>query len=126
MLSLRSPNKLYITFISFFLLLCSDYVADLIKKLELCLTLVSVLLKTRFGPAQISAQNRYTMSKTPRINPCKHESLRTDIGNDKIWESNNVKLLEVSIDRDLKFNGHMLNICSKANRKLTILSRMFK
>ena len=45
---------------------------------------------------------------------------------DKIWELNNVKLLGVNIDRDLKFNGHMLNICSKANRKLTILSRMFK
>ena len=25
-------------------------------------------------------------------------------------------------DRDLKFNGHMLSICSEANRKLTILS----
>ena len=45
---------------------------------------------------------------------------------DKISELNNVKLLGVNIDRDLKFNGHMLNICSKANRKLTILSRMFK
>ena len=56
----------------------------------------------------------------------KHESLWTDIGNDKIWESNNVKLLEVNIDKDLKFNWHMLNICNKANRKLTILSRVFK
>ena len=56
----------------------------------------------------------------------KHESLWTDIGNDKIWESNNVKLLGVNIDRDLKFNWHMLNICSKANRKLTILNRVSK
>ena len=32
-----------------FLLLCSDYVADLIKKLELCLIVLSVLLKTKFG-----------------------------------------------------------------------------
>ena len=56
----------------------------------------------------------------------KHESLWTDIGNDKLWESNNVKLLRVNMDRDLKFNGHMLDICSKANRKLTILSRMLK
>ena len=40
----------------------------------------------------------------------KHESLWTDIWNDKIWESNNVKLLGVNIDRDLKFNGCMLNI----------------
>ena len=47
-------------------------------------------------------------------------------GNDKIWESNNVKLLGENINRDMKFNGHMLNICGKANRKQTIFSRMFK
>ena len=56
----------------------------------------------------------------------KHESLWANIGIDKIWESDNVKLLGVNIDRGLKFNGPMLNICSKANRKLTILSRMSK
>ena len=56
----------------------------------------------------------------------KHESLWTDIWNDKKWESNNVKFLGVNIGRDLKFNWHMLNICSKTSRKLTILSRMFK
>ena len=37
-----------------------------------------------------------------------------------------MNLLGVNVDRDWKVNGHMLNICSKANRKLTILSRMFK
>ena len=56
----------------------------------------------------------------------KHESPWTDIGIDKIWELNNVKLFGVNVDRDLKFNRHMLDICSKAIRKLTILSRMFK
>ena len=39
---------------SIFSLLCSDYVPDLIKKLELCLTVLSVLLKIWFGHAQIS------------------------------------------------------------------------
>lgn len=33
-----------------------------------------------------------------------------------------MKLLGVNIDRYLKFNGYMLSICSKADRKL----RMFK
>ena len=56
----------------------------------------------------------------------KQESLWADIGNDRIWESNYVKLLGINIDRSLKFDFHMLNVCSKANRKLTILSRMFK
>ena len=39
-----------------------------------------------------------------------------------------VKLCQVSwnIDRSLKIDFHMLKVCIKANRKLTILSRMFK
>ena len=53
-----------------FLLLCSDYVADLIKKLKLCLTVVSVLLKIRFEHAQISVPKiGIPMSKTACINP---------------------------------------------------------
>ena len=51
-------------------LLCLDYVVDLIKKLELCLTVVSVLLKIRFGHAQISVSKiGILMSKTACINP---------------------------------------------------------
>ena len=54
-----------------FLLLCSDYVADLIEKLELCLTVVSVLLKIRFGHTQISMPKiGILMSKTACINLC--------------------------------------------------------
>ena len=41
-----------------------------------------------------------------------------------IWESNDVKLLGVTIDRDLKFDKHVLKLCSKANQKLSALSRM--
>ena len=55
----------------------------------------------------------------------KHESLWTGIGNDRKWESNNVKLLGVNIGSDWEFNEHMLNICSKANRK-PIVSGIFK
>ena len=56
----------------------------------------------------------------------KYESLWVDTRNDRMWESNYVKLLVINIDRSLKFDFHMLKVCSKANRKLTILSRMFK
>ena len=56
----------------------------------------------------------------------KHESLWADIGNDRIREPNYVKLLRITINRSLKFDFHMLEVCSKANRKLTIPSRMFK
>ena len=52
--------------------------------------------------------------------------LWANIGNDLIWESNDVKLLEVTIDRDLKFDKHVLKLCSKANQKLSDLSRIAK
>ena len=52
------------------LLLCSHYIADLIKKLELCLMVVSDLLKIEFGHTQISVPKiGIPMSKTACINP---------------------------------------------------------
>ena len=54
----------------------------------------------------------------------KHEQVWQNIGTDLIWESNDVKLLGVTIDRDLKFDKHVLKLCSKANQKLSALSRM--
>ena len=48
----------------------TDYIADLIKKLELCLTVVSVLLKIRFGHAQISVPKiSVSMLKTALSTP---------------------------------------------------------
>ena len=47
-----------------------------------------------------------------------------NIGDDKIWESNKVKLLGVTVYNKLKFDSHVANICFKANQKLSILSRM--
>ena len=48
------------------------------------------------------------------------------IGESRIWESQNEKLLGISFDRDLKFDLHITNICKKANRKLTALGRVSK
>ena len=42
----------------------------------------------------------------------------------KIWESNEVKLLGVTIDNKLKFYSHIANICFKANQKLSVLNRL--
>ena len=42
----------------------------------------------------------------------------------RIWESKIVELLGITIDKDLKYDKHMHKICSKANRKLNVLSRM--
>ena len=55
----------------------------------------------------------------------KHEQVWANIGEDLIWERNNVKLLGITIDRDLKFDKHVLKLCNKANQKLSAaLSRV--
>ena len=42
------------------------------------------------------------------------------------WKSDDVKLLRITIDRDLKFYKHALKLCSKVNQKLSALLRMAK
>ena len=49
-----------------------------------------------------------------------------NIGRDLIWEINDVKLLGIAIDKDLNFDKYVRKFCSKANQKLTALSRMAK
>ena len=56
----------------------------------------------------------------------KNEQVWANIGKNLIWESNDVKLLGITIDRDLKFDKHGFNLYSKANQNLSALSRMAK
>ena len=56
----------------------------------------------------------------------KYEHLWAKIGNDRIWEAKPVKLLGVTIDNELKFDVHLNNVCLKANRKLSALTRIRK
>ena len=60
------------------------------------------------------------------ISGLKYEYTWVKIGTDIIWESNEVDLLGITLDSELKFDKHINNICTKANRKLTILGRMSK
>ncbi len=53
----------------------------------------------------------------------KHEWLWARVGGVKIWESKCERLLGIDIDRGLSFKTHILNICKKANTKLTVLRR---
>ena len=53
------------------------------------------------------------------ISGYKHEQVLTNIRKDLTWESNDIKLLGITIDRDNL-------IKSKANQKLSALSRMTK
>ena len=48
------------------------------------------------------------------------------LNQDIVWESNDVELLGVTIDNNLRFDKHVSNICLKANRKLSALTRVAK
>ena len=41
-----------------------------------------------------------------------------------VWEENKVKCLGITIDNKLKLDSHILNICLKANKKLSSLCRL--
>ena len=56
----------------------------------------------------------------------KYEHTYAKFGKIKIWESDQVKLLGINIDRNLKFNIHVSTLCAKAGRKLTVLNRLVK
>ena len=53
-----------------------------------------------------------------------NEEIFMKIGGDIIWENSSVELLGTNIDRGLKMDEHINDICAKANRKLIVLSRM--
>ena len=53
-----------------------------------------------------------------------YEEMFINFGNNRIWENKNVELLEITIGKDLKFDKQVNKICSNANRKLNLLSRM--
>ena len=46
----------------------------------------------------------------------KHGQVWANIGKDLTWESNDFKLLRITIDGDLKLDKHVLKLCSKANQ----------
>ena len=73
-------------------------------------------------------ENNYMKLNTDKcrliVSGYKHEQVWANIGTDLTWEGNDVNLLGVTIDRDLKFHKHVLKVCSKANQNLSALSRV--
>ena len=53
-----------------------------------------------------------------------YETLWSNIGEARLWESKNEKLLGLVINRNLNFDDHVFILCRKAARKLTALSRI--
>ena len=56
----------------------------------------------------------------------KNEQMWAKLDRDIVWESNDVRFLGTTLDNNLKFDKHLSNICSKANRKLSALPRVAK
>ena len=56
----------------------------------------------------------------------KHEHMWAKIGDDQISESRTVKLLGITIDNELKFDEYISNVRKKAQRELTVLTRIKK
>ena len=54
----------------------------------------------------------------------KYEHNWAKIGDDDMWESNEVKLLGLTINNRLKFDGRIANICFKANQEPSVWSRL--
>ena len=60
------------------------------------------------------------------ISDSKNEQMWAKLDRDIVWESNDVKLLGITLDSNLKFDKHVYNICSKTNRKLSAFTRVAK
>ena len=73
-------------------------------------------------------ENNYMKLNTDKcrliVSGYKHEQVWANIETDVTWEGNDVNILGVAIDRDLKFHKHVLKVCSKANQNLSALSRV--
>ena len=54
----------------------------------------------------------------------KNERMWAKLDRDIVWESNDVKLLRITLNNNLKFDKHVPNICSRTNRKLSALTRV--
>ena len=54
------------------------------------------------------------------------EYLWAKVGEHKIWESRQEKLLGLTIDKNLSFDTHLYNICKKVSSKVTALARLVK
>lgn len=55
-----------------------------------------------------------------------HEHFWVKVGQEIIWESHQEKLLGLTIDKELKFDTHLYQICKKASAKVTALARLVK
>ena len=99
--------------------ICDNNLENVLKSLEKNSMLVICLFEKNYMKLIIDKCHLI-------VSGYKHERVWANIGKDLIWESNDVKLLGITIDRNVKFGKHVLKYCGKVNHKLSALSRMAK
>ena len=90
---------------------CDSSLKDVINRLEHDANLVIEWL---------DCMNRCNLN----ISVQKSETIWAKIGQTKIWESKNQKLLEVIIDRQLNFDEYLISLFKKSGKKLSALARL--
>ena len=55
---------------------------------------------------------------------CNHDNLSVKLGKEKIKSANSVKLLGITIDKNLNFTAHVSELIKKGNQKLHALVRI--
>ena len=97
--------------------MCHKNLAELLEKLERNSELAIYWLEDYYIKLHTG---RYHLL----ISGHKYEHQWVQVGKDMVWEENKVILLGITIDNELIFDSHALNICSKANKKLSVSCRL--
>ena len=96
---------------------CNISLNDLIGKLESSANLVIDWFKNNYMKLNESKCHLLVCGN-------KEEVIIAKIGHASVIETHEVKLLGITIDRELKFKNHMQSIYSKAGKKLNALARL--
>ena len=96
---------------------CDINLANLLKTLEKDITSTIMWFEANYMKLNNEKCHFLFAGNTP-------ERIWTKVGEEIIWESNHEKLLGLIIDKDLKFEKHLTNLCKQASAKITMLARM--
>ena len=103
------------------------------KSPYVCDSNLKLVLETLEHNSELAITWFETNYKKLNINKChllisvnKNEQMWAKLNRDLVWENNDLKLLGITLDNNLRFDKHWSNICSKANKKLNVLTRVAK
>ena len=99
--------------------MCHKNLAELLEKLERNSELTIHWFEDNYIKLHTGKCNLLISGQT-------YERQWVQIGKDIVWEENNIKLLGITMDNELIFDSRILNICSKTNKKLSVLCKLKK